>query len=196
MNRAQLYHAIRTACTILEQDSVVIIGSQAILGSFDEDELPLESTMSNEIDTLPYGETHEEIVMLADRVEGVAGEWSDFDIEHGFHIDGVDDTTAILPDGWRDRLVPISAESTVNILTGQRYVGLCLEPHDLCAAKLCAGREKDHQFVRALLSSRLVDPVTIAERLALVSVDHWDQREAAETWLQSWRYKREHVDGL
>jgi hypothetical protein len=28
---------------------------------------------------------------------------------------------------------------------------MCLEPHDLAAAKLAAGREKDYEFVTALL---------------------------------------------
>ena len=53
MRRDQLEHAIRTACQIIGRDAVVVVGSQSILGSFTEDELPAEATMSAEIDILP-----------------------------------------------------------------------------------------------------------------------------------------------
>lgn len=53
MRRDQLEHAIRTACQIIGHDAVVVIGSQSILGSFTEEELPAEATMSMEIDILP-----------------------------------------------------------------------------------------------------------------------------------------------
>jgi hypothetical protein len=36
---------------------------------------------------------------LADLIEGVAGEWSLFEEQHGFSIDGVDLTTVVLPEG-------------------------------------------------------------------------------------------------
>ena len=42
MRRDQLEHAIRTACQIIERPEVIVVGSQAILGSFREDELPAE----------------------------------------------------------------------------------------------------------------------------------------------------------
>jgi len=40
MRREQLYHAIRAACTIINRSEVTILGSQSILASFSEDELP------------------------------------------------------------------------------------------------------------------------------------------------------------
>jgi hypothetical protein len=53
MRRDQLEHAIRTACQIIERPEVIGVGSQAILGTFREDELPRQATMSREIDILP-----------------------------------------------------------------------------------------------------------------------------------------------
>ena len=50
MRRDQLEHAIRTACQILEVPEIIVVGSQAILGSYREDELPVTATMSIEID--------------------------------------------------------------------------------------------------------------------------------------------------
>jgi hypothetical protein len=105
MRRDQLEHAIRTACQIIGHDAVVVVGSQAILGSFTEAELPAEATMSTEIDILPLGTDGSETARLADLIEGVAGEWSPFEDQHGFNIDGVDLEAAVLPTGWRDRLI-------------------------------------------------------------------------------------------
>ena len=58
--------------------------------------------------------------------------------------EGVDETTAVLPHGWRDRLILVSNENTHFIK------GWCLEVHDLAISKYVAGREKDIDFCRAL----------------------------------------------
>ena len=94
MRRAQLEHAIRTACQIVQQPAVIVVGSQAILGTYDESQLPPAATMSVEVDILPIAGTNEEVARLADLIEGVAGELSPFEELHGFSIDGVDLTTA------------------------------------------------------------------------------------------------------
>ena len=56
----QLEHAIRTACQIIERPEVIVVGSQAILGSFREDELPADATMSVEVDILPIADSNDE----------------------------------------------------------------------------------------------------------------------------------------
>lgn len=68
--------------------------------------------------------------------------------------------TAVLPAGWRERLVPIQNPNT----GGGR--GLCLEVHDLAVSKLVAGREKDLDFICGLLRHRLAFAETIRARLA------------------------------
>jgi hypothetical protein len=40
MRRDQLEHAIRTACQIIGMPEVIVVGSQSILGTFREDQLP------------------------------------------------------------------------------------------------------------------------------------------------------------
>jgi hypothetical protein len=99
MRRDQLEHAIRTACQIIARSEVIVVGSQAILGTYDESQLPAAATMSIEVDILPIADTNEETAVLADLIEGVAGELSTFDEIHGFSIDGVDLETALLPEG-------------------------------------------------------------------------------------------------
>jgi hypothetical protein len=39
MRRDQLEHAIRTACQIIGQPEVIVVGSQSILGTFVEEQL-------------------------------------------------------------------------------------------------------------------------------------------------------------
>ena len=49
--------------------------------------------------------------------------------------------------------------------------GLCLEVHDLAVSKLVAGREKDLEFIRALLRNRLATAEVIEKRLATTLLD-------------------------
>ncbi|MEO8517969.1 MAG: hypothetical protein ABI438_02225, partial [Dermatophilaceae bacterium] len=90
MRRDQLEHAIRTACQIIGAPAVIVVGSQSILGTYREEDLPAEATMSVEVDILPIADDNAETARLADLIEGVAGEFSPFEELHGFSIDGVD----------------------------------------------------------------------------------------------------------
>jgi len=54
----------------------------------------------------------------------------------GYYAHGVGESTEILPEGWRDRLVKVERERTMGA------IGWCLEVHDLAASKLAAGRKK------------------------------------------------------
>lgn len=76
-----------------------MVGSQVILGTYDEALLPAAATMSIEVDILPIANSNNETARLADLIEGIAGELSPFEELHGFSIDGVDLKTAVLPDG-------------------------------------------------------------------------------------------------
>ncbi len=172
MNREQLHHAIRAACAIAGVDRVIVAGSQSILGSFDINELPPVTHLSAEVDVMPDVDDLDLMMRLSDLIEGVAGELSPFEELHGFALDGVDLTTSVLPLGWRDRLVVVSNESTKDPVTGKRYTGLCLDPADLCVAKLCAGREKDRAFVTALFQARLVDQNLVRTRLEQMPAEH------------------------
>jgi hypothetical protein len=135
----------------------VVIGSQSILASYPEVALPDELTVSIEADLLPLGGDDD-----ADKIDGAIGEGSHFHETFGVYGQGVGVRTAVLPDGWKDRLVPLVDPST-------GAVGWCLDPHDLCASKLIAGREKDLDFVEAAVVHRLIDARLVDERL--VGVD-------------------------
>lgn len=161
MKRADLELAIRVATEIVRQDKVLIIGSQSILGSYHQDELPAIATMSNEVDIAPLFD--DEFESAATLLDGQAGEWSSFHDANGFYIQGVGKRTAILPGGWRDRLVEVKAAGNPN------SIGLCLDPVDLCVAKLVAGREKDLPFVNSLIAAGLVSPAQLIDRIGMLA---------------------------
>jgi hypothetical protein len=87
---------------------------------------------------------------LADLIDGAIGEGSPFHDRFGYYAQGVGPETAILPSGWQTRLVRIQNPNT------DLKVGLCLEPHDLAASKLAAGREKDWPFVAEMIRAPLL----------------------------------------
>lgn len=185
MRRDQLEHAIRTACQIIEHSEVIVVGSLAILGTYDEPQLPAAATMSIEVDILPIAHTNAETARLADLIEGVAGEFSPFEELHGFNIDGVDLDTAVLPEGWRDRLVKVQNFNTAAPSGSPQFTGWCLDKEDLCVAKLIAFREKDINFVGALLEGHLVDFEEVRRRLRTVAGQHSAASKQADSWLGS-----------
>lgn len=185
MRRDQLEHAIRSACQIIDHSELIIVGSQSILGSYGEGELPPEATMSVEVDILPIADNNVEAARLADLIEGVAGEFSPFEELHGFHIDGVDLETAVLPDGWRDRLVKVQNRNTAAPGGQPEFTGWCLDKEDLCVAKLCALREKDRNFVAALLDADMVDAEIIGIRLGTIPDRFRANADRATSWLSS-----------
>jgi hypothetical protein len=183
MRRDQLEHAIRAACQIIDAPEVIVVGSQAILGTFREEDLPPEATMSLEVDILPIADDNDEVIRLGDMLEGQAGELSMFETTHGFSIDGIDLSTSALPKGWRERLIRVQNANTAPPSGEPQFTGWCLEKHDLCAAKLCAFREKDRNFVSALIRAELVDPSVLTDRLPLVPASFFEAAERAADWL-------------
>lgn len=144
MNAEQLRHILRAAAAVTGERVFVVIGSQAILGSYPD--APRSLRKSVESDTYPKNHPDKAI-----EVDGAIGELSPFHHEFGYYAHGVGPETATLPDGWEQRLV----EFQVNDLHGT--IGLCLEKHDLTFSKLAAGREKDIEFIRELLKHRLIN---------------------------------------
>lgn len=173
MRRDQLEHAIRAATAILGEDAVVIIGSQAILGSYPDSDLPQQTVLSMEVDVLPLDDDDE---TKADELDGAIGELSSFHRTHGFYVQGVGQRTAILPAGWRDRLIAVRNSNT------EGRTGWCLEGHDLCVAKLAADRGKDRSYCLALIRGGLVSPPTLRERLAQTDLTP-ELRARVEGWL-------------
>jgi hypothetical protein len=162
VNREQLEHILRAASQIADDPDVFVIGSQSVLGSIPEDQLPLEATASMEVDVAFFDDPDNR---KSDQVDGAIGELSPFHEMNGYYAQGVSVSTATLPAGWRDRLVLVESQST---RPGRGYA---LEPHDCVVSKLVAGREKDHAFAKALIQAGLIDPATVAARIDTLEVD-------------------------
>jgi hypothetical protein len=141
MTRLQLEHVIRAAGTIADVEDLILIGSQAILGEFPD--APEELLVSNEADVYPT--RHPE---RSDLIDSTIGEGSPFQKSFGYYAHGVGETTAILPRGWRERLILVSGENT-------RFVrGWCLRGTRFGYRQYAAGREKDRDFTHALATHR------------------------------------------
>jgi hypothetical protein len=152
VNRCQLEHVIRAAAGNADAPDIIILGSQAILGSFPD--APEELLVSAEADVFPRDRPGDAIL-----IDGAIGERSLFHETFGYYAHGVAESTAVLPVGWRGRLVPIRNENT------RGATGWCLEPHDLAVSKLVAGREKDLEYVGALFRHGMISADTIGRRL-------------------------------
>jgi len=158
MKRRDLEHVIRAAANIADDDEIVVIGSQAILGEFPD--APDELCVSNEADVFPLNKPER-----WELIDGAIGELSPFHETFGYYAQGVQEGTAVLPDGWRNRLVRISNPNT------RGAAGLCLEVHDLALSKYVAGREKDRRFVRAAIRHGLLSHDVLLERLHATPVE-------------------------
>jgi hypothetical protein len=170
MNRQQLEHVIRAATQIADDDELIIVGSQAILGQFPS--APAELLVSMEVDVYPRN--HPE---RADLIDGTIGELSPFHDAYGYYAQGVGPATATLPHDWERRLIPVHGPST------RGATGWCLEAHDLVISKLIAHREKDIAFARAALRNGLVHVSELRDRLAETALGDERLRSAVEAKL-------------
>lgn len=176
MTRRQLEHIVRAAAATADVRDIVVIGSQAILGSFPDP--PAELAKSIDADVFPRDDPERSIV-----IDGAIGELSLFHETFGYYAHGVDNTTAVLPDGWEGRLVQVQA--------GQGATGWCLDPHDLAVSKLVAGREKDLEFIGAMLRAGFVTLRTVQDRLALLT--HAAPQHRTLALAQLARFAEEHL---
>lgn len=159
MTREQLAHVLRAPARIAEDSEIVVLGSQAILGSFADNDLPDEATLSVEADVAFLDDPDE---AKSDRVDGAIGEESPFHVMYGYYGQGVTIATAVLPEGWRERVVPFERADAA------RSTAVCIEAHDLVVSKLVSGREKDLSFASALIREGLIDPDVLHERAVLI----------------------------
>ena len=167
MRREDFDHVLRAAAAIVGDDRITVIGSQAILGSFADSELSEVLVFSQEVDLIPLGDAQDK----RDLIDGTIGEFSQFHETFGVWAHGVAESTGVLPDGWRDRLV------TYRPASAPAVAALCLEVHDLWVAKAMRSDPRDVAYCQALAGSgrlsydvvlgRLDATPAVPERLAM-----------------------------
>jgi len=157
MKKQQLDHVLRAAGEITGEKRFVIIGSQALHGKYPD--LPDDIVTSVEVD-LMVPKKRDQIELL----NGI-GVDSPFHLEHGFYADPLDETSAKIPKGWKNRLVNLKPGDTRGVK------GLCLELHDLAIAKYAARRQKDVIFTRELARRGLVSRERLLSLVDLTPVE-------------------------
>ncbi len=163
---------------------LLVIGSQAILGTYPDWQLPPAAVVSVEADIavdheLAGAELAVDETALADAIDGALGEGSQFHRTFGYYAQGVEVLTATLTTGWRDRLVALPCDAP-----HCPVVGWCLAVADLWVAKAAAGRAKDFEFCATIARAGLVDSQSCAaliERLTGV-----DRLRADTVTARSW----------
>jgi len=158
MQRSELEHLIRASGEVANDNEIIVIGSQAILGQFPN--APVRLLTSMEADIFPKNRPER-----ADKVDGAIGEGSSFHELHGYYAQGVGVETAILPNGWQNRLIGVNNENTNGI------TGLCLEVHDLAISKFVANRPKDLEFIQNLVRYDMILMETMLDRLEETDVN-------------------------
>lgn len=171
MTRDELEHIIRAAGAILNETSVIIVGSQAILGLADADVLPSDATLSVEADIVPLNDPDER---KADLIDGTIGEGSPFHETFHVYAQGVSRQTSRLPQGWESRLIPWTTDNTKGV------TGWLLDPYDLLVAKYLANRPKDRVFCQALGRAALLNRDTLLERIHAVDCADEEREQVIE----------------
>ena len=172
MKRDEVEHVLRASAAITRDTSFVVIGSQTVL--LPHPNAPDELLLSNELDLYPA--MHPE---RAELIEGAIGQLSMFHDTFGYHADGVGPNTATMPEDWMQ-------------FATLHYIGeitvLCPDLHDIAVSKCVAGRDKDAQWVAALLRHRLIEMPRFLSRLQALAPSGmqtdrlvaWAQRRAQE----------------
>jgi hypothetical protein len=168
MKKREVDHVLRAAGRITGEKQFIIIGSQSLHGKYPD--LPDDLVKSFEVDLIA--------LKKADRTEWleVIGAYSSFHESFGYYADPVDDKTAILPKGWKGRLVNLPPGDTDGVR------GLCLDPHDLAIAKYAARREKDLIFTRELAQRGIVSQERLLSLLDQTPVDE-ETRDRIRTYI-------------
>jgi len=157
MKKHQLDHVLRAAGRITGKKRFIIVGSQSLHGRHPD--IADEIMRSAEVDIIAGRE--------ASRTEwlNAIGYLSPLHESFGYYADPVDASTAVLPRGWKGRLVPLAPGDTDGVQ------GLCLDPHDLAIAKYAAGRDKDRIFTRELARRGITAEKQLLDLLEQAPVD-------------------------
>jgi len=167
LRRVQFEHVIAAVAEVSGEREIVVIGSQAILGTIDEP--PASMLFSMEADVYPLKDPGKAI-----EIDGSLGDGSSFHDTYGYYAHGVGPETVVAPAGWDDRLVRVEIPARVAQASGA--IAFCLEIHDLVLAKCVAGRERDWDFAREALAAGLVETDELLGRVNGLPIPAPDQK--------------------
>ena len=145
MNREQLAHILRAASTIVDGSNILVIGSQSDA-----------ATASMEVDLAFFDDPTKD---KADAVDGAIGELCPFHEMDGVYAQGVSVRTAVLPEGWRGRVVPGQTSPPVGLW--RRFSSRTTA---LCPSSWHIGTRTSRSLLPCS-SPGLIDPMILARRI-------------------------------
>ncbi len=140
------------ACRLTGHLDYVVIGSLSILGTQDEDELPVEMSMSIDIDSYTKADPGR-----INDLSTALGEGSDFHRAHGYFLDPVSPSLASLPDGWQARMTCI-AQGKINLWF--------IDPDDAAVSKYARSQPNDSRWIRAGVLAGLISLPKVKAKVA------------------------------
>jgi len=156
MGPQEFEHVLAAAAEVTGQEELVVVGSQAILGSFEQ---PPESMLhSLEVDIYPLHDPD-----AADFIDGSLGDGSQFHLTYGYYAHGVGPETAKAPRGWQERLV--MRKIPQRVASKRTAIAWCLEAHDLVLSKCAADRDRDWDYATNALETGIVQADVLLTRL-------------------------------
>ncbi len=152
MRREYLFKLFDEARRLTGHTDYVVIGSLSILGTHDEDELPAEMSMSNDVDSYTLVDPGR-----INDLKTALGEGSDFHRINGYFLDPVSPSLPSLPDGWQARMT--------NLQQGAVRIWF-LDPDDAAISKYARSQPNDVRWIRAGISSGYISLPKVHARIA------------------------------
>jgi hypothetical protein len=152
VRREYLFKLFDEARRLIGHHDYVVIGSLSILGIGDEDELPVEMSMSTDVDCW----TKADPGRIGD-LKTALGEGSAFHRGNGYYLDPVSPSLPSLPDGWEVRMHSLERD-------GVRI--WFLDPDDAAVSKYARSAPNDLRWIRAGIVSGYVSLPKVNARMA------------------------------
>jgi hypothetical protein len=154
LRRPDIDHILRAAAVLSNHVRFVVVGTGAVI--ITAKHIPAEMMMTAEIDLYADGIADPE--PISDLIDATIGHGSMFHRTFHYYGDGVSPGTAVMPMDWRTR-------TTEYGVPDGSAVAICPSADDIAVAKLCAGREKDRDWLRAAFQAGIADVHRVAALL-------------------------------
>ncbi|MDR1856657.1 MAG: hypothetical protein LBR22_05800 [Desulfovibrio sp.] len=139
------HHVIGAASGITGYRNLLILGPQAILGTFLDKDYNFSFYDSNGLEIAPIPEND----VLSDLISKTIGKSSPFHDIFGYYANGCETETYIFPEEWDNRVVRKVIDGDISLVFPST--------EDLAISIYCADREEDAEFLDKLWDDDIID---------------------------------------